>query len=107
MAVNVLTDENFTDELNNSEKVIVKYMAGWCGSCRLLGPKFKRLSNDELYSAIQFVEVDAEMNAEARKFAGVTNLPFIAIIHKGKILEAKPTSKEESIVEMLSKLSEL
>ena len=107
MAVNVLTDEHFVDEINKNEKVIIKYMAGWCGSCRLLGPKFKRLSNNEAYEGILFVEIDAELNAEARKFAGVTNLPFIALVHKGSLVEGKPTSKEEAIVDMLSKLNEL
>lgn len=106
MAVNVATDADFNETLKSHNKVIVKYYADWCGSCKLFAPKFKRLSNDERFAGIEFLEVDAENSPEARKAAGVDNLPFIAIFKDGALVEGHPTSKEEFVVGMLDKLKQ-
>ncbi|MGK7390238.1 MAG: thioredoxin family protein [Candidatus Cyclobacteriaceae bacterium M2_1C_046] len=104
MAVEVLDDSTFKDALKNSEKTIVKYYAGWCGSCRLFSPKFKRLSNDERFTNVRFIDIDAEKNPEARKLAGVSNLPFFATFKGDELVESSPTSKEDKVVEMLENL---
>lgn len=105
MAVEVITDENFISEINKGDKTVVKYFAGWCGSCRLFAPKYKRLSNDERFSDVHFIDVDAEKNPEARKIAGVTNLPFFAAFKDGELIGTVSTSKEEGVLELLEKLN--
>lgn len=105
MAVEIVTDENFDEVLKNQEKVIVKYYADWCGSCKLFSPKFKRLSNDDRFSGITFLDVNAEKNAVSRKAAGVTSLPFFAIFRNGELVESVSTSKEEAVVALLEKLN--
>lgn len=104
MAVTVLDDSNFVSELEG-KKTIVKYQAGWCGNCRLFSPKFKRLSSDERFEGINFVDVDAEKNPEARKLAGVTNLPFFAVFEGDKLIDAIATSKEDVVVNLLNRLN--
>ena len=105
MAVEVLNDDNFRSTLNSNDKTVVKYFAGWCGSCRLFAPKFKRLSNDERFNDIRFVDVDAEKNPEARKLAGVTNLPFFAVFKGDKLVSSVATSKEDAVVDLLNQLN--
>lgn len=104
MAVTLHTDGDFVQALQANEKVIVKYFADWCGSCKLFAPKFKRLSNDERFAGIAFLEVNAEVSPEARKLAGVDNLPFFATFKNGQLVAAQSTSKEENVVELLSAL---
>lgn len=96
---------NFKEEIENNSKTVVKYYADWCGSCKLISPKFKRLSNDERFSSVHFVEVNAEQNEEARKMAGVDNLPFFAVFKDGELLEGTATSKEDGILKLLDKLN--
>jgi len=105
MSVIKATDIDFNELLKNNENVAVKFYADWCGSCRLFSPKFNRLSNDERFTNITFLDVNAEQNAEARKLAGVSNLPFFAVFKNGKLVEGATTSKEEYVVEMLQKLN--
>ena len=105
MAVQQVDDSTFGTQLKDSEKVIVKYYADWCGSCRLFAPKFKRLSNDERFEGITFLDVNAEKSPEARKVAGVDNLPFIAIFKNGELVEGSSTSKEDYVVGLLEKLN--
>ena len=104
MAVEVLNDQSFQNELANSTHVAVKYYADWCGSCRLFAPKFRRLSENDEYKNISFVDINAEENPEARKMAGVTNLPYFAIFKDGEIAEGVATNKEEIVLELLNKL---
>ena len=105
MEVKEITDADFDSTIAANDKVIVKFYAGWCGSCRLFSPKFKRLSKDERFAEVAFLDVNAENNAEARKAAGVTNLPFFAIFKGGALVETISSSKEESVVELLNKLN--
>ncbi len=104
MPVNVTTDADFKQNLAVHPKIAVKYYADWCGSCKLFAPKFKRLSSDERFAGIEFLEVDAENNPEARKLAGVDNLPFVAIFKNGKLVEGHATSKEDFVISLLEKL---
>jgi thiol-disulfide isomerase/thioredoxin len=104
MAVEKITDQSWEENVSNKESVIVKYYADWCGSCKLFAPKYKRLSNDEKYAGVSFLEVNAEENEVARAAAGVDNLPFFAIFKKGKLVEGTATSKEEVVVALIEKL---
>lgn len=104
MAITIATDATFNDELQKNEKVIVKYFADWCGSCKLFAPKYKRLSNDERFNSIEFLEVNAEENENARNLAKVDNLPYFAIFKNGELVEGSATSKEEAVVSLLEKL---
>jgi thioredoxin 1 len=105
MAVINTNDAEFKSELTNNSLVVIKYFADWCGSCKLIAPKYRRLSDDARFSTIRFLEVDAEVNEEVRKTANVDNLPYFAIFKDGALVAGSATSKEEKIVELLEKLS--
>lgn len=104
MAVIKATDNDFASIVSSNNKVLVKYYADWCGNCRLFSPKFKRLSDDEQFGGIAFVDVNAETSPEARKMAGVTNLPFFAVFKNGKLLDSVAASKEEAVLALIHKL---
>lgn len=105
MAVDIVTDQEFPEKISSNEKVVVKYFADWCGNCRLFSPKFKRLSNDDRFEGVTFLDVNAEQNPEARKAASVSNLPYFAIFKDGKFVEGFSGSKEEAVVDLISKLN--
>lgn len=105
MSVIAANDTDFEQLLKDNDKVIVKYYADWCGSCRLFTPKFKRLSDDERFQGVAFVEVNAEKSPNARKLAAVDSLPFIAVFKGGQLVEGASTSKEEYVTGMIDKLN--
>ena len=102
MSVLVCVDQDFNDTLSSNDKVVVKYFANWCGSCKLFSPKYKRLSNDERFSGITFLDVNAEDNPVARRLGGVDNLPFFAVFKNGELVEGVngPTLKVGSLEEV-------
>ena len=105
MSIVVATDNDFNGAIASNDKVVVKYFANWCGSCKLFSPKYKRLSNDERFSDVTFLDVNAEENPEARKVAEVNSLPFFAVFKGGKLLYGAATSLEPKVVEMIESLA--
>ena len=103
MAVILSTDADFNKHLSDNPKVVVKYFAGWCGSCRLFAPKYKRVSEEDGNSDIVFLEVDAEKNPEARKKASVDNLPYLAVFKDGELVEGSASNKEEYLRSLIEK----
>lgn len=97
-------DLSFKDILLGKEKIIVKFYAGWCGSCRLIAPKFKNLAENEAYKDVTFVEVDAENNPQLRALAKVNNLPFFATFNNKKLIDATTSSKIEEVEKLVQNL---
>lgn len=98
-----LEQDNLQDIINENEHVIVQYGATWCGSCRIMKPKMKRLSNE--YGDIKFLYVDAEKLPESRKLAAVTNLPTFASFKGGKLINQTQTNKEENLKAIIDEIA--
>lgn len=90
-----LAEDNLSQVLNSTENVMVQYGAGWCGNCRIMKPKFKKLSTEN--EAVTFVYVDAEKFPESRKLAKVDNLPTFAAFKNGTLVDQVQTNQAESL----------
>jgi thioredoxin-like negative regulator of GroEL len=99
MAILTLNDDNFEKTLSENPVTVVKYYADWCGSCRLIAPKYKRMSEET--SGATFAEVNAEHCPTARKAGGVDNLPFFAVFKDGRRVSGVATSNIEAVKQML------
>lgn len=98
-----LDQDNLQEIINTNENVIVQYGATWCGSCRIMKPKMKRLSNE--YGGVKFLYVDAEKLPESRKLAAVTNLPTFASFKGGKLINQTQTNKEENLKAIIDEIA--
>ena len=98
-----LTEDKLGGILFQDDKVIVQYGAGWCGNCRLIKPKFKKLSKEN--EDVKFVYVDAEKMPHSRDFANVSNLPTFAGFVNGKLVHQTQGNKIEVIQEVLDEVT--
>lgn len=98
-----LTEDALQELVNNNNKVVVQYSASWCGNCRIMKPKFKKLASEN--DAITFVLVDAENSPESRKLANVSNLPTFATFVNGELVNQTQTNKAEVLAELVSEIS--
>lgn len=97
-----LAQDNLAEVVKSNDTTIVQYSAGWCGNCRVIKPKFKRLSND--YNA-EFIVVDAEQFPASRQLADVSNLPTFAAFKNGEFVKQVQTNKAESLKEFIDEVT--
>ena len=95
-----LTDDTLDKVISENERVIVQYGAGWCGNCRIVKPKFKKLS--EARQDVTFVYVDAEKLPNSRKLAKVENLPTFAMFKNGQLVSQAEGNKIEKVEELIN-----
>ena len=97
-----LQADNLAEIVANNPKVMVQYMASWCGNCRIMKPKFKKLSTEN--EDVAFVLVDAEKYPESRKLANVDNLPTFAGFVNGSKVNQVQTNKFEILKELVNEV---
>jgi len=98
-----LQEDNLQQVVSENPEVIVQYSAGWCGNCRLMKPKFKRLSTEN--EEVAFVIADAEKFPASRKMASVKNLPTFAIFKNGELVNQVQTTKEEPLKNLINEIT--
>lgn len=98
-----LENDSLDAVVANNETVMVQFSAGWCGNCRLMKPKFKRLSTEN--EQIAFILVDAEKFPNSRKLANVTNLPTFASFKNGVLVNQVQTNKEDLLKGLLNEIT--
>jgi thiol-disulfide isomerase/thioredoxin len=97
-----LQADNLAEIVANNPKVMVQYMATWCGNCRIMKPKFKKLSTEN--EGVAFVLVDAEKFPESRKLANVDNLPTFAGFVNGSKVNQVQTNKFDVLKELVNEV---
>ena len=94
-----LTEDNLGEMVAREKLVLVQFSAGWCGNCRIMKPKFRKMS-EEFEEAI-FVIVDAEKFPDSRKMAEVDNLPTFAAFRDGALVNQVQTNKSDVLKEFV------
>ena len=98
-----IAQDNLQEIVDSNKKVFVQYSAGWCGNCRIMKPKFKRMADE--YQDAEFVMVDAEKYPLSRKLANVTNLPTFAFFEGGQFKNQVQTNKVDSLKKFIDEAS--
>ncbi len=98
-----LTEDTLESTVKANDTVLVQYSAGWCGNCRIMKPKFKRMASE--FENAEFVMVDAEKLPESRKLANVDNLPTFAAFKKGELVKQLQTNKTEVLKEFVNEIA--
>jgi thioredoxin 1 len=98
-----LENDTLQEVVNSNKKVAVQFSASWCGNCRIMKPKFKKLATEK--EDITFVIVDAEKFPESRKLANVSNLPTFATFVDGKLVGETQTNKQEILNELIDEIT--
>ena len=98
-----LEQDNLQEIVESNDIVVVQYSATWCGNCRIMKPKFKKLASE--HDNATFVIADAEKFPESRKLATVDNLPTFAIFKGGKFVNQVQTNKFEVLQELVKEVA--
>ena len=98
-----LNEDTLSKIVSENETVLVQYSATWCGNCRIMKPKFKKLAGEN--EQVPFVIVDAEKFPESRKLANVDNLPTFAAFKAGSLVNQVQTNKLDSLKDLVNEVT--
>lgn len=97
-----LSQDNLQEIVSENKTVVVQFSATWCGNCRIMKPKFKKLSSEN--ENMVFVIADAEKFTESRQLADVSNLPTFATFVDGKFVNQVQTNKFDVLKELVNEV---
>lgn len=98
-----ITEDNLPQLVSENKTVVVQFAATWCGNCRIMKPKFKKLASEN--EDVTFVIVDAEKFPESRKMAKVDNLPTFATFKDGAFVNQVQTNKFEILKDLVNEVT--
>ncbi len=98
-----LESDSLQELVKDNTTVLVQFSASWCGNCRIMKPKFKKLAGE--HDNIEFVIVDAEKFPESRKMANVDNLPTFAAFKNGQLVNQVQTNKIDGLIELINEVT--
>ncbi len=103
--VNV-TEDTFTQTIENNDIVIVDAWADWCGPCKAFAPTFEKAS--EKHSDITFAKLDTEANPGLSAALQIQSIPTLIVfregIHLGERVGALPPADLEELIDEVRKI---
>lgn len=97
--VETATDADF-DAMTASGRVVVEFLADWCGTCRVVQPWVERMAS-EFAGQVRVVTVDVDANPTLAARFGVRALPTFYVFDGGmvvgRLVGAAPRSEIESL----------
>ena len=80
-------NNNFKEEVINNEGItIVDFWAPWCGPCKMFGPVFENVSNNN--SNIKFCKLNVDEDDEnISKELGIMSIPTVILFKDGKVIK--------------------
>ncbi|KAI9020003.1 Allergen Cop c 2 [Phycomyces nitens] len=90
--------------IKNNKLVAVDFFAVWCGPCKVIGPKFEKLS--DVYSDIVFAKVDVDEAPDVASEVSVRAMPTFVFYKNGEkigeVIGANLSKIEEQIKALLA-----
>ncbi len=101
--VKELDQDNLQNLIAEHDTVVVQYSASWCGNCRIMKPKVKKLALE--LEDVTFIIADAEKFPESRKLATVDNLPTFATFKGGAFINQVQTNKFDVLKNLVNEVT--
>jgi thiol-disulfide isomerase/thioredoxin len=101
--VKELDQDNLQNLIAEHDTVVVQYSASWCGNCRIMKPKVKKLASE--LEDVTFIIADAEKFPESRKLATVDNLPTFATFKGGAFINQVQTNKFDVLKNLVNEVT--
>jgi thiol-disulfide isomerase/thioredoxin len=98
-----LESDSLQSIVEGNETVVVQFSATWCGNCKIMKPKFKKLASEN--ESIPFVIADAEKFPASRQLANVDNLPTFATFKNGVLVNQVQTNKFDSLISLVNEVT--
>ena len=79
-----LDSENFADEINGDQLILVDFWAEWCRPCQMVAPVLEELAN-ELGKKVRIAKVNVDNNRELSVKYQVQGIPTFLLFKNGEL----------------------
>ena len=103
MAEIILTENNFKEEVLNSEiPVLVDFWATWCGPCRMLAPTIAKIA-EEQEGKVKVGKVDVDEQPELAVRFGISSIPTLIVFKGGQAVKTSVGVQPKAMIEEMLK----
>lgn len=82
-----LTDSNFDEIVNNTDKpIVIDLWAEWCGPCRMITPIMEDMDKEYEDKAI-ITKLNVDENPETTGKFGIRNIPTVLFLKDGQVVD--------------------
>lgn len=80
-----LTKDNFEQEIQSNEPILVDFWATWCAPCMMQGEVLHAL--DEAHAALRISKVNVDENQELAMQFGIEAIPTMLVFKAGQAVD--------------------
>jgi thioredoxin 1 len=90
MATVALSQDNFSDTIDNSDVLFIDFWAGWCQPCMRFGPIYEAASEKPENADVVFAKIDTEAEQALSAALEITSIPTIMAFRAGYLVFRQP-----------------
>ena len=85
MAIVELNNENFEQEVNNTQlPVLIDFWAEWCGPCKMMGPVVEKIAEENV-ETIKVCKVNVDDSPELAQMFNIMSIPTFIVMKDGNV----------------------
>lgn len=95
MTIKINNIQDFTENINNKNLVVIKFSANWCRPCKQIMPFYHYL--EKKYDQVIFCEINIEMCEDICNICNITTIPTFCFFRDGTFLRKECSANEKNL----------
>ena len=88
---------------NPGTVIAAQFTASWCGPCKMIGPYFEALSNEDANAGIVFIKVDVDDAEDVSEKCGISAMPTFQVWQGGQKVDSLVGASKEKLAALVAK----